>query len=82
MDAIRTNEIEKQEYDIGRLEGAPYKTIKQLPKQIKNNMSADLQGVFLKVFNSALKQYQNETRAFRVAWSVIRQIGRKNKKGI
>jgi len=78
----KKDEIEKQEYDVGSLEGAPYQNINQLPKQVKENVSKDLQSVFLRVFNNALKQYQNETRAFRVAWSVIRQIGRKNKKGI
>lgn len=64
------------------LEGAPYKTIKDLPKQVSNNMSADLQRTFLTVFNRAYEQYQNDTRAFRIAWSVIRRIGRKNKQDI
>lgn len=60
---------------------APYKKIGDLPKQVKDNMNSDLQGVFLRVFNNAYQQYNSETRAFRTAWAVIRQIGRKNKKG-
>jgi len=63
------------------LETAPYQTISDLPPEIKNNMDADLQNTFRRVFNNALKQYGNETRAFRVAWSVIRQIARKGKDG-
>lgn len=64
------------------LEEAPFNQIKDLPKQIKKALSTDLQGVFLRVFNNAFKNYQSETRAFQVAWSVIKQIARKNKKGI
>jgi len=78
----KKDEIEKQEYDIGNLEGAPYQNITQLPKQVKDNLSTELQSIFMRVVNNALQQYENESRAFRVAWSVIRKIGRKNKKGI
>lgn len=75
---------DKDKYDIGKnkdLETAPYKTIKDLPSRVKNNLDADLQSVFMRVFNNAYSLYKNETRAFRVAWSVIKRIGRKNKKG-
>lgn len=77
-----------EKYDVGKkaftieLEIAPYKTITDLPKQIKATMDSDLQEVFMRVFNNAYKQYNgDETRAFRVAWSVIRQIARKGKDG-
>ncbi len=40
-----------------------------------------MQRVFLRVFNNAYEQYHDETRAFRVAWSVIRRIARKGKNG-
>jgi len=63
------------------LETAPYKTIKDLPSRVKNNLDTDLQSVFMRVFNNAYNLYKNETRAFRVAWSVIRRIGRKGKDG-
>jgi len=63
------------------LETAPYTTVKSLPSRIKNNMDVSLQRVFIRVFNTALKQYNNETKAFRVAWSVIRQLGRKGTDG-
>lgn len=64
------------------LEIAPYKTIKELPSRVKNSMTEDLQRVFVKVFNNAFDTYNSESRAFAVAWSVIRRIGRKNKKDI
>lgn len=75
--------IEKKNYDMAKKEltGAPYQTIKQLPSRVKNNLDTDLQNVFIRVFNNAYSLYKNETRAFRVAWSVIRQIGRKGKDG-
>jgi cation transport regulator len=82
----KKDETEKQEYDqSGKkdndLEIAPYKKVGDLPPRVKKNLSPDLQRVFLRVFNRAYEQYQNDTRAFRVAWSVIRKIARKNKKG-
>ena len=64
------------------LEGAPYQTVKNLPPQVKNSLSKDLQSTWMRIFNNAYQQYKNETRAFRVAWSVIKKIAYKNKKGI
>ena len=52
-----------------------------MPKQVKDNVSTSLQGAFMKAFNRALQQYGNETKAFKIAWSVIRKIGKKNKAG-
>jgi len=63
------------------LETAPYKNTKELPPRVKDNMTKDLQRVFVRVFNSAFNSYKDETRAFRVAWNVIRRIGRKDKNG-
>lgn len=64
------------------LEGAPYKKIKDLPKRVKDSMSLDLQRVFLRVFNNAYETYQDDSRAFRIAWGVIKKMARRNKKGI
>jgi len=60
---------------------APYTTVGDLPKQVKDNMTKDLQRVFIDVFNRSFKKY-GETRAFRTAWAVIRKIAQKNSKGI
>lgn len=72
----------KIEYSEDNLVTAPYKSPADLPGRVKDNMSSDLQKVFIRVFNKAYEQYDSETRAFRTAWSVIRKIGRKNKKGM
>jgi len=79
----KIDEVEKKEYDMSsHLEGAPYQTIKDLPPSIKKVLSSELQSVFMRVFNNAYKQYKNETRSFRVAWSVIKKMATKNKKGV
>jgi cation transport regulator ChaB len=87
----KRNEVEKQNYDVGNkenkkkeieeLEIAPYNNIGDLPTQVKTNMDSDLQSVFVRVFNNAYKQYQSDTRAFRITWSVIRNIAKKGKDG-
>ncbi|KKK64850.1 hypothetical protein LCGC14_2980070, partial [marine sediment metagenome] len=71
-----------KKFDIGKktLKTAPYKNITDLPPAVKNNISSSLQKTFLTVFNKAHVKY-GETRAFRIAWSVIRKIAKKNKSG-
>ncbi len=83
-DVDKESPDDKKQYDVGGadLEKAPFQTIKDLPKEVKKALSPELQSTFLKVFNTAFQQYESETRAFQVAWSVIKQIGRKNKKAI
>jgi len=81
---MRKDKDDKEKFDMSQkrdLEIAPYNNTKQLPKRVKKNMSADLQKVFLSVVNKALKTYESESRAFRVAWSAIKKIARKDKKG-
>ena len=75
--------IEKHNTKVIELVGAPYKTIKQLPSKVSENMSIDLSRNWLKIFNKAYNVYDNETLAFRVAWSAIRKIAKqKNGKWI
>lgn len=64
------------------LEVAPYKSPTDLPASIKRSLAPALQSTFVSVFNKALQTYNSETRAFRVSWSVIKKIARKNKKGL
>jgi cation transport regulator len=80
----KTEPEQKEEFDISKIEieGAPYKTVKDLPAKVKKNLSLELQRVFLRVFNNAYDTYRNDSRAFRIAWGVIRKLARKNKKGI
>jgi len=72
---------DKDKFDKSSLEGAPYKTVKNLPSGVKNSMSISLQRVFLRAFNRAYNTYKSDERAFRIAWSVIKKIARKNDKG-
>lgn len=72
----------KENTNESSLEMAPYSKPSELPSRIRKNLSSSLQSTFIKVFNNALKQYENETRAFRVAWSAIKKIAKKNKEGI
>jgi len=79
----KTDTVEKQNFDVASdLTGAPFETIKALPKAVQSKVELTLQRTWLKVFNQAFDQFKNETRAFRIAWGVIRNIGRKNTKGI
>ena len=77
----KTEPEEKEEYDIGKLETAPYTKITELPSSIRKVLSPSLQSVFLRVFNSAYDKYHNESRAFRIAWGVIKKLARKGKDG-
>jgi len=80
----KTDPIEKKEYDIGAekiLANASYKSILDLPQKAKSNLSLDLQKTFLTVLNNSISTYENESRAFRTSWSVIKNIGRLDKKG-
>lgn len=77
----KKDDIEKENYDIGKLEGAPYETVKQLPSRVKDNLTVDLQRVYMRVFNNAYDTYENDTMASRVAWNIIKKIGRKGKNG-
>lgn len=79
----KTDPVERENFDVGSdLTGAPFETLKDLPKSVKNKVSNDLQRVWFRVFNRAFQEFQNDARASRLAWGVISKIGRKNKKGI
>lgn len=73
---------QRENFDLSGLEIAPYKNPADLPPRIKNNLSIGLQKTFMNTFNQALRTYHSETKAFRVAWAVIRKMARKNTKGL
>jgi len=60
---------------------APYQNITQLPDSIKNNMTKELQRVFMNVINNSLKNGDSEEIAFRKAWATISKIATKGKNG-
>ena len=68
--------------------GAPYRTIKSLPDNVKKKLSPTKQKIWMEIFNKAYKFYleklgnakKAETKAFQVAWSQIKTIKVKKKK--
>jgi len=70
--------VEKENYFMSKeYEEAPYKTVKDLPDNVRNSLSKELQKTFLRVVNEALKRYKDEAIAFKVAWNVIKKIAKK-----
>ncbi len=59
----------------------PYDQVSQLPKGVKNNLPKHAQEIYKEAFNSAEEQYGEESRAHRVAWSVVEEKYEKNDKG-
>ena len=55
----------------GSYEEGPYNTIQDLPPAVKKYPKG-AQQVFRSAFNNALKHYHNETTAFKVAWSALK----------
>lgn len=50
-----------------------YKTNKELPKSVKDNLPQGAQTIYRKAFNSADKQYDSDKRAHKVAWSAVKK---------
>ena len=59
----------------------PYDQISQLPKGVKNNLPKHAQEIYKEAFNSAEEQYDEESRAHRVAWGAVEEKYGKNEKG-
>jgi cation transport regulator len=50
----------------------PYQQIEDLPDSVKNHLPKHAQEIFLAAFNNAIKEYNEEDRAFKVAWSAVK----------
>ncbi len=59
----------------------PYRSIGDLPPQVRNHLPTHAQMIFRSAFNSALREYGSENRAFPVAWSAVKQMYVKNEEG-
>ncbi len=63
----------------------PYKTVRELPKSVKNVLPDHAQDIYKEAFNSAYEQYgspeerrgdaDREETAHRVAWSAVKKAG-------
>ena len=51
----------------------PYRSINDIPSQVKQALSEHQQHVWLAAFNNALKEYKDESRAFAVAWAAAKK---------
>lgn len=51
----------------------PYKQIDDLPESVKEHLPKHAQEIFRAAFNSAVEEYSEEERAFRVAWSAVKR---------
>jgi len=69
--------VEQALRKIKDLVTSPFKTVKELPKAVRNNLSPDLTSTFLNVFNRAYNTYENDSIAMRVAWKLIGKIAKK-----
>ena len=69
-----------QEENVEYLE-APYKNVTELPPKVKDNMTKQLQRIFMNVVNNALKNGDTEEVAFTKAWGVIVKLAVKGKNG-
>lgn len=72
----------KRHSGIKKYHEAPFDKNSELPSEVKNNMSSELQTIFREVWNDSFERNNNEERAFKDAWSVIQNIAEKNNKGI
>ena len=62
----------------------PYKTNRDLPKNIRHVLPQGAQTIFRKAFNAAYPKYKDEeVRAFKIAWAAVkRQYAKRNGKWI
>lgn len=66
----------------------PYKTNKELPKSVKDNLPSGAQTVYRKAFNNANKQYKDpskrrgsssrEKTSHKVAWNAVKKEYKKS----
>ncbi len=59
----------------------PYDKLTDLPDSVRRNLPKHAQEIYKEAFNSAEKQYGEESRAHRVAWSAVENKYEKNEDG-
>ncbi|KOP27408.1 cation transporter [Hapalosiphon sp. MRB220] len=59
----------------------PYQEIADLPDSVKNHLPKHAAEIFVAAFNNAEKEYQEEERAFRVAWAAVKRDYEKGEDG-
>ncbi|MFB2976178.1 ChaB family protein [Microseira sp. BLCC-F43] len=51
----------------------PYQQIEDLPESVKSHLPKHAQEIFLAAFNNAVKEYEEEETAFKVASSAVKR---------
>ena len=51
----------------------PYRTDRELPPSVKDNLPSHAQDIYREAFNHALLRYGDEARAHRIAWSAVKR---------
>jgi cation transport regulator len=59
----------------------PYEELDDLPDSVKRNLPEHARKIYRAAYNSAEGQYDEESRAHRVAWSAVEQKYEKNDNG-
>ncbi|WP_445492450.1 ChaB family protein [Niallia sp. 03133] len=59
----------------------PYDTINDLPESVKDHLPHHAQEIFKEAFNAASEEYNEEERAFKVAWSAVKNKYKKSDDG-
>ncbi len=59
----------------------PYEELDDLPDSVKRNLPKHAREIYLKAYNSAEEQYDEEDRRHRVAWAAVEQKYEKNEEG-
>lgn len=59
----------------------PYKSVKDLPESVQDNLPHHAQEIFKEAFNSASDEYHQEETAFKVAWSAVKNKYHKDNDG-
>lgn len=59
----------------------PYDKLSDLPDRVKDNLPKHAQEIFQSAFNSAYKEYDDESKVFATAWSAVENVYHKNDDG-
>lgn len=59
----------------------PYEKRSDLPEGVRNNLPGHAQDIYKEAFNSAEEEYDDESRAHRVAWGAVEQKYEKSDSG-
>lgn len=59
----------------------PYQKLDDLPDSVTSHLPKHAQEIFLAAFNNAVKEYDEEETAFKVAWSAVKRDYEKGEDG-